>query len=664
MSDNTMKVVSWNTRGFGSAMRRRIVKNFITRQYRHVDIIALQELKATVHAASGSIRVASLHAPNTKEERQTYWEWWDSQIDGEDWILAGDFNNVELSEDSKGKSALMQGSEERAWRKMVNRTDIIDAYMAAVRTKSGLFTRMAFCGQRYDQARLDRFYLSNRGEWCELIKEVIHNTGQILSDHVPISLELQLIRDENCNWRPMSYFKMNQQLMESQEVLMKLKETWEDHPPFCKNSQKRWEMGWGRLRQILKEEKNRQKNDYKEGNNIRREVEDLRIILHDEDNEETRMRLLSKENELRKREIREAKAWRLRSKERWFREGEAPSRYFYSQLKAKFAREKITALETEDGNFISRHSEIMEEVERYYRNLYTRVQETVQIRQAREQVLQLLTSRATQEEDATLHQVPTEEEVEEVVHDLRKEKNPGFDGLVAEVLHACWSFVKNDCIDMIIDFWDRGALTEKNRTAVVKLLPKNSESQWLKNWRPLSLMNLSYKILAKIMANRFKKLMPKLVDDMQTDIIHGRSIANNLLSIRLGEDWAKISDQDCFFLQLDFVKAYDRVEHQFLWQTMHAMGFSGRTIKLVKGLTQGGYAKLHVNEDFTRNIPIQRGVRQGCPLAPYLFTLTTQVLMDSIREGMNRGSITGIRSNQISNWSIDFLLMIRDFVCK
>ncbi|KAL3687960.1 hypothetical protein R1sor_014269 [Riccia sorocarpa] len=97
------------------------------------------------------------------------------------------------------------------------------------------------------------------------------------------------------------------------------------------------------------------------------------------------------------------------------------------------------------------------------------------------------------------------------------------------------------------------------------------------------------------------------------------------------------------FLQLGFVKAYDRVEHQFLWQTMHAMGFSGKTIKLVKGLAQGGYAKVHVNEDFTRNIPIQRGVRQSCPLASYLFTLTTQALMDSIREGMNRGSITGIQ---------------------
>ncbi|KAL3685358.1 hypothetical protein R1sor_003380 [Riccia sorocarpa] len=415
-------------------MRRKIVKNFIIRQYRHVDIIALQEVKvknktklknnlrnllpgariiidymnserggsallinqklmvsetgvsgfegaawATVHAASGSIRVASLHAPNTKEERQTYWEWWDSQIDREDWVLVGDFNNVELPEDSKGKSALMQGSEERAWRRMVNRMDSIDAYMATVRTKGGLFTRLAFCRQRYDQAR-----------------------------------------------------------------------------------------------KILKEEKNKQKNDCKEGDDIRREEEDMRIILQEEDNEETMMRLLSKENELRKWELRDAKAWRLRSKERWFREGEAPSRYFYSQLKAKFAREKIAALETEDGNFISSHTEIMEEVERYYRNLYTRVQEIAQIRQAREHMLQLLTSRVTQEEDATLHQVPTEEGLEEVIHDYHKEKSPGLDGLVAEVLQACWSFVKTDCIDMFIDFWERGALTEKNRTAVVKLLPKNS----------------------------------------------------------------------------------------------------------------------------------------------------------------------------------------------
>ncbi|KAL3690449.1 hypothetical protein R1sor_016758 [Riccia sorocarpa] len=334
MTDKTMQILSWNTRGFGSTTRRRIVRNFISRHYKHVDVIALQELKvtdrtkleaslhsllpggriivdytrsgrggnaliinprirvsetgvsgfggaawATVHTASGSIRIASLHAPNTKEGRQTFWGWWDEQMDDEDWILAGDFNNVELPEDSKGKSALMHGAEERTWRIWANRTDSIDAYLTAARTTGGLFTRMAFCGHRYDQARLDRFYLTNRGEW---------------------------------------------------------------------NSQKRWELGWGRIRQILREEKGKQERQYRQVEDIRREVEELRLKMEQEGEgtEEIKNELITKEAELRERDLRDARAWKMRSKERWLREGEAPSRYFYSQLKAKFAREKISRLET------------------------------------------------------------------------------------------------------------------------------------------------------------------------------------------------------------------------------------------------------------------------------------------------------------------------------
>ncbi|KAL3696684.1 hypothetical protein R1sor_010760 [Riccia sorocarpa] len=108
-------------------------------------------------------RVASLYAPNTQEEHQIFLEWWDQKIDGEDWIL-GDSNNVELHYDSKGKPAVILGAEERTWTRFTYRTDMINAYLSAVTTEGGVFTRLAFCGERFDRARLDRFYLSNRKE--------------------------------------------------------------------------------------------------------------------------------------------------------------------------------------------------------------------------------------------------------------------------------------------------------------------------------------------------------------------------------------------------------------------------------------------------------------------------------------------------------------------
>ncbi|KAL3686462.1 hypothetical protein R1sor_009036 [Riccia sorocarpa] len=331
MPYNTMNILSWNTRGFGTNSRRRIIKKFMRKHHKD-DIIALQKLKvtdqrkletnlralmpkgrvivdythsgwggcallissklrvsevgtsefggavwATVHAAHGSVMVASLHAPNTKEECQLYWEWWDRQVDGEDWILAGDFNNVELPDDNKGKSALIRGAEERTWRCLMDRTDMVDAYLTAANTLGGLYSRLAFCRERFDRARLDRFYLSNRDEWCELIKQVEHHSG----------------------------------------VIQSLEEIREEHPLFCHSSQKRWELAWGRIKHALKEEKEKERAEGREGEDTRREVEELRIRAETEDLSTKAMDILRrKETELRERDLRDAKSWKYRSQEK------------------------------------------------------------------------------------------------------------------------------------------------------------------------------------------------------------------------------------------------------------------------------------------------------------------------------------------------------------
>ncbi|KAL3689318.1 hypothetical protein R1sor_015627 [Riccia sorocarpa] len=472
-----------------------------------------------------------------------------AMVDGEDWLIAGDFNNVELQDDSRGKSALIRGAEERAWRRFSYRTDMVDAYLAAAKTEGGLYTRLAFCGDRFDRARLDRFYLTNRGEWCEAIKTVKHYSDQLLSDHIPIALELQLVQDDDANWKPRSYFKMSNYLVNKPGVLEVLNETWSEHPPFCRSSQKRWELAWGRIKQVLKHKKDKNQLEAREIDDVRREVQDLRRRSETEDLSTDAVEILkSKEAEIRSHKAREAKLWKTRSKDRWLREGETPSKYFYQKLKAKYAREKITVLETTNGDVLTNHKQILQELEDYYRALYTRGRISQQVIQARTDVLQNLTMRISEADDHVLTGIPTPQEVDEVVDGLSPGKSPGFDGITAETLRLCWNFIRADCIDMVQEYWCRGALTEKTRTAVIKLLPKNDQTQLLSNWRPLSLMGLTYKLLAKIMANRVKTLMHKLVDRLQTGFIQGRNIASSLISLKLGHDWAAISDQNAMFL--------------------------------------------------------------------------------------------------------------------
>ncbi|KAL3698101.1 hypothetical protein R1sor_012177 [Riccia sorocarpa] len=255
-----------------------------------------------------------------------------------------------------------------------------------------------------------------------------------------------------------------------------------------------------------------------------------------------------------------------------------------------------------------------------------------------------LTKSVTQQQDRQINTKPPEEEIDKVANLMKNDKSPGLDGFTTEMLLACWPFIRGDCIAMIHHFWDQGELLRDTRTAVIKLIPKTEIKELLKNWRPLSLMTLSYKLIAKIMAERLKKFLPQLVDPQQTGFIHGRSITNNLLTLQLGTDWARISNQKCMFIKLDFVKAYDRIEHGFLLATLEALGFSEESVSLFKGLTTRGMAKVHINQDFTERFSMQRGVRQGCPLAPYLFTLCTQVMMDMLNAKLRQGTIQGLKT--------------------
>ncbi|KAL3688249.1 hypothetical protein R1sor_014558 [Riccia sorocarpa] len=362
---------------------------------------------ATVHVASGSIRVASLHAPNTKEKRQVYWDWWDHQIDGDYWLIAGDYNNIELQEDSKGRSVMIRGAEERAWKRLTYKTDMVGAYLAATTIEGGLYTRLAFCGERFDRAGLDR------------------NTTVTKKDLGGAS-------------------------------------------PVCRSSQKRWELAWGRLKQLLREEKAKLLTDNRELDDVRREVQDLRVWSETEELTGDAMQILkSKEAEVKHRELREAKMWKIRSKDRWLPEGEAPSKYFYLQLKAKFSRERITTLERDNGEIITKHRDILSEVDDYYMQLYTRGTVSQQVLLARNEMVGNITRRINAEEDEMLHATPIPQEVDGVVENLPLGKSPGLDGITAEILHTCWSFVRLDCIEMVQEFWMRWALIEKTRTVVI-----------------------------------------------------------------------------------------------------------------------------------------------------------------------------------------------------
>ncbi|KAL3686059.1 hypothetical protein R1sor_004081 [Riccia sorocarpa] len=530
---------------------------------------------ATVQTDAGDINIMSIHAPNTVEGRIHMWEGLHQQLENGKWILTGDFNMVELWGDSVGKSAIIARAEARAWKAVSHSAGLVDAY------------------------------LNEGGNWMHLIRQVTHNAVQVVSDHVPITLTCHLSPPNDTNWRPKSYHKMSVDILKREGVLQEPQRIWEDHPEDNGNPQRTWQLAWIRIRSLLKKETEKRKEQGRRDTVLRRELAAMRTEHGENLSEEHKARLAHIEDQLRKQEHQDARAWRLRSKQRWLREGEAPSRYFFAQMKAKFTNETMPTLTLEDGTKTEDRAVIIGEVERFMSNLYERQHQTQEMNEARLETYTKITTTVTMQQDLRVSTRPPDHEIDIIATLLKKEKSPGLDGLTIEVLLECWPFVRQDCISMINHFWDTGELIKGQRTAVIKLVPKNDQKDKLPNWRPLSMMNLSYKIIAKLMAERFKKLMPQLVNRQQAGFIKGMCITSNLLALRLGANWARTSGQFCMFLKLDFIKAYDRIDQDFLLGTLKAMGFSEDSLNIFKDLMTKGKAKVHLNQDFTQTFQKQ-----------------------------------------------------------
>lgn len=117
---------------------------------------------------------------------------------------------------------------------------------------------------------------------------------------------------------------------------------------------------------------------------------------------------------------------------------------------------------------------------------------------------------------------------------------------------------------------------------------------------------------------------------------------DNLLTFKLAQELVTKKKMEAVLLKADFYKAYDCVEHTFIWDTMKSLGFAPHIIQLAQGLVEQAESKVHINGLFTPAIALERGVRQGCPLFTLLFTISTQPFMELIKEKTNSGELAGI----------------------
>lgn len=181
----------------------------------------------------------------------------------------------------------------------------------------------------------------------------------------------------------------------------------------------------------------------------------------------------------------------------------------------------------------------------------------------------------------------------------------------------------------------------------------------LTSWRPITLLNIDYKILAKTIAKRKEPFLPKLIHSDQTGFIKDRYIGQNIRLLSDLMDAKKISG---IFLLVDFEKAFDSIEWSFINNTLELFNFGASIRKWFSVLYNGGETAVMNAGYMTDYFQISRGMQQGCPLSPFLFILAVELLASKIRQAQDcKGiSLPNHQEVKISQFADDTTLIMSD----
>jgi hypothetical protein len=166
--------------------------------------------------------------------------------------------------------------------------------------------------------------------------------------------------------------------------------------------------------------------------------------------------------------------------------------------------------------------------------------------------------------------------------------------------------------------------------ALISLLLKKGDLAALKNWRPVSLINTDYKVWMAALASRLARHLGSIIGEEQCGFLQGRSIFNPILTAKALFKKHK-RRRGGMALLLDLEKAYDRVNHSYLFRCLRQVGVPERWCEMLSSLYSYSSSKVMVNKFHTDSFRIGRGVRQGCPLSPLLFTIAIEPLAELIR---------------------------------
>ena len=607
---------SKNAQGIAQLYKDELTKSVIGVKYHKENRISKIELK--LRGKIYSIMNVYLNS-NKKKRRSDLIDLNEMlQKDQNDKIIGGDFNSIIDKGERYARVEVKQVET-----KLI---EIIDKFeLTDVKSLKGDDTP-TYIGQN-NAAILDRFIVSNALDVADYKVDICP-----ISDHQIIILDL--FKQKEKGKRRKGLWKLNTELLKKLENKEKIKTFWAYWKEIKGNFDSYatwWDTGKKKIKKILieigiKEAKSRKDEE----TNLK---EQMREEIRKRDFQSGKIyEIKNKLHKLLEYKIEGAK---IRSRELQWPIHERGSRDFFAMEKKNIKQLSLYSILKENIEILDKN-EIRKEVESFYKTLYT--SEGIHSEEADRFIETMKEFKISDEIRKKINKFIGINEAKKVLDKMKNNKSPGSDGLPKEFYVEMWDTIGPDLVETLNNNIIGGTMTESQREGIIKLLYKKGDKRLLKNWRPVSLLNVDYKIMTAVAASR---LIPVLQDNISIEqgcAIKGRYIYENL---KLIKDLIEKHEGNTELWKggkiktIDQEKAFDRIEHQYIFKILERINLGRVMTLLIKIAYKNINTRVMLNSGLTDNITVTRSVRQGCPLSMALYIMASEPLLRNINEDRN-----------------------------
>ena len=253
----------------------------------------------------------------------------------------------------------------------------------------------------------------------------------------------------------------------------------------------------------------------------------------------------------------------LRSRSRYQDLGEKPSKYFFNLENRNFVNKNMNKIIESDGTEYSETKEILKCQQKYYENLYSDISNDVGGNPI-EDIAGENENKLSNDESQKLEGDIKLGELSNSLKNMKNDKSPGLDEFTVEFFKFFWTDLKYFILRSLNYGYRTGSLSVTQKQCIITCLPKQGKSRhYLKNWRPISLLNVVYILASLVIANRLKTTLDRLINQDQKGFISGRFIGEKV-RLMYGILFATRNDNiPGMILSIDFEKAFDTVSLKF-----------------------------------------------------------------------------------------------------